>query len=225
MRFLPALIDRPMAGSRWQSAGGLFVRLIWALAVGGGVSNTWAAGRCGRTGGGLGFNLQPLVSQGLCKVVIDRDADRELLGAGFLVVHSEASLEVLLNHVVIVTFRNCCKRRHGWHQNHTPQWVSESEWMLGKGVTIWWCSSFTSVPDWPDEWPLWSSDLQEWFLDKEDTQVITEGRIWKAEQMTVSLKTYMIQRIGLRDLLNQAARLIPSQQNTSNRKQNNWETD
>lgn len=49
--------------------------LIRAVAVGGGVSDAWAAGRCGGTGGGLGFNLQPLVSQGLGKVVIDRHAD------------------------------------------------------------------------------------------------------------------------------------------------------
>lgn len=87
-RFLPALIDRPVAGSWRRAAGGLFVGLIWAVAVGGGVSNTWAAGRCGRAGGGLGFNLQPLISQGLGKVVIDGHADGELLGAGFLVVHS-----------------------------------------------------------------------------------------------------------------------------------------
>lgn len=80
--------------------------LIWAVAVGGGVSYTWAAGRCGRTRGRLGFNLQPLVSQSLGKVVIDRHADGELLGASFLVVYSKAPLEMLLNHMVIVGFRN-----------------------------------------------------------------------------------------------------------------------
>lgn len=31
--------------------------------------------------------------------------------------------------------------------------------------------------DWPDEWPLWTSGLQEGFLN-EETEVITEGRIW-----------------------------------------------
>lgn len=82
------------------------------MAVGGGVGNTWTAGRCGRTGGRFGFNLLPLVSQSLGKVVIDRHADGELLGASPLVVHSEAPLEMLLNHVVIVAFGNHWKRKN-----------------------------------------------------------------------------------------------------------------
>lgn len=80
--------------------------LIWAVAVGRGVSVAWTAGRCGRTGGRLGLNLQPLVSQSLGKVVVDRHADGELLGAGLLVVDAEAPLEVLLNHMVVVAFGN-----------------------------------------------------------------------------------------------------------------------
>lgn len=72
------------------------------------MSNTWAAGWRGRTGRGLGFDLQPLVSQGLCKVVVHRHADGQLLGAGFLVVHAEASLEMLLHDVVVAAFGNHC---------------------------------------------------------------------------------------------------------------------
>lgn len=72
------------------------------------MSNTRAAGWCGRTGRGLGFDLQPLVSQGLCEVVVHRHADGQLLGAGFLVVHAEASLEVLLHDVVVVAFGDRC---------------------------------------------------------------------------------------------------------------------
>lgn len=83
------------------------------MAVGGGVSNAGTAGRCGRTGGRLGFNLQPLVSQSLGKVVVDRHADGELLGASVLVVHAEAPLEMLLDHVVIAAFGNHWKREDG----------------------------------------------------------------------------------------------------------------
>lgn len=78
--------------------------LVGAVAVGGGVGDAGTAGRCGGTGGGLGFDLQPLVSQSLGEVVVDGHADGELLGAGLLVVHAEAPLEVLLNHVVVVAF-------------------------------------------------------------------------------------------------------------------------
>lgn len=74
-RFLSALIDGPVAGSWRRAAGGLFVGLIRTVAVGGGVSDARAAGRCGGTGGGLGFNLEPLVPQGFGKVVINRHAD------------------------------------------------------------------------------------------------------------------------------------------------------
>lgn len=101
-----ALIDRPVAG-RWRgAAGGLFLALVRAVAVGGGVGNTRTAGRRGGTGGGLGFNLLPLLPQSLGKVVVDGHADGELLGAGFRVVHSEAPLEVLLQDVIIVAFGN-----------------------------------------------------------------------------------------------------------------------
>lgn len=112
VQFLPAsdvvsaLIDGPVAGSGRRAAGGLFAGLIWAVAVGGGVSNAWTAGRRGGTGGRLGFDLQPLVSQSLGKVVVDGHTDGELLGAGLLVVHAEAPLEMLLNHVVVVAFGN-----------------------------------------------------------------------------------------------------------------------
>lgn len=86
---------------------------IWAVAVGGGVSNARAAGRCGRTGGRLGFDLQPLVSQGLGKVVVDGHADGKLLGASSLVVHPEAPLEVLLDHVIVVAFGNHWRGKDG----------------------------------------------------------------------------------------------------------------
>lgn len=72
------------------------------------MSNTWAAWRRGRTGRGLGFDLQPLVSQGLCKMVIHGHTDGQLLGTGFLVVHAEASLEMLFHNVVVVAFGNHC---------------------------------------------------------------------------------------------------------------------
>lgn len=102
------LIDRPMAGHWRQASGGLFVGLAGAVAVGRRMSNTWAAGRRGRTGRGLGFDLQPLVSQGLCKVVIHRHADGQLPGAGFLVVHPQASLEMLFHHVLVVALGSYC---------------------------------------------------------------------------------------------------------------------
>lgn len=79
--------------------------LVLTVAVCWGVCDTRAAGRCGRTGGGFGFNLQPLVTQSLSKVVVNRDADGEL-GASLLVVQTQASLEVLLHHMVIVAFGN-----------------------------------------------------------------------------------------------------------------------
>lgn len=85
--------------------------LVWTVNVGGGISNTRTAGRCGRAGGRLGFDLQPFVSQSLGEVVVDRHADGELLGASFLIVHAEASLEVLLYHVIIVAFRSHWERK------------------------------------------------------------------------------------------------------------------
>lgn len=118
-KYLPVLVDRPVAGNRRRAAGGLFVGLTWTVAVGGGVSNTWAAWRCGRTGGGLGFNLQPLISQGLCKMVINGHTDGKLLRTSFLVVYPQAPLEMLLHHMVIVAFGNHCKRRDGWDQSDT----------------------------------------------------------------------------------------------------------
>ena len=69
------------------------------------------AGRCGGTGGRLGFDLQPLVSQSLGEVVVDGHADGELLGASLLVVYSEAPLEVLLDDMVVAAFGNHWKRR------------------------------------------------------------------------------------------------------------------
>lgn len=121
---ISALIDRPVAGGWRWAAGGLFMGLIWAVAVGGGVGNTRAAGRCGWTGGRLGLNLQPFVSQCLGEVVVDGHADGELLGAGFLVVHTEASLEMLLNHVIIVAFGNHWERKDDWQTLNTH--LSES---------------------------------------------------------------------------------------------------
>lgn len=50
---IPALIDGPVAGCGRRVAGGFFVGLMRAVAVGGGVSNARTAGRCGGTGGGL----------------------------------------------------------------------------------------------------------------------------------------------------------------------------
>lgn len=73
------LIEGPAAGGPRGAARGASVGLVGAVAVGGGVSDTRAAGRCGRTGGRLGFNLQPLVPQSLGEVVIDGHADGELL--------------------------------------------------------------------------------------------------------------------------------------------------
>jgi len=101
---ISALIDRPVAGSRRRAAGGFFVALIWAVAVNWGVGDTWTAGRCGGTGGRLGFNLEPLVSQSLGKVIINRHANGELLGVALLVVHSEAPLEMLLEDMIIDAF-------------------------------------------------------------------------------------------------------------------------
>lgn len=72
------------------------------------MGNTWAAGWRGRAGGGLGFDLEPLFSQGLCKVGVHGHTDGQLLGAGLLVVHPEASLEVLFHDVVVVAFGGYC---------------------------------------------------------------------------------------------------------------------
>ena len=125
-----ALIDGPAAGGWRRAAGGLFAGLIGAVAVGWGVGDTRTAGRCGGTGGGLGFDLQPLVSQGLGEVVVHGHADGELLGAGLLVVHAEAPLEMLLDPVIVAALGNHWKGE-GKRQSvkHTPQWLSESEWM------------------------------------------------------------------------------------------------
>lgn len=69
------------------------------------MGDAWTAGRCGRAGGGLGLDLQPLVfAQSLGEVVVDGHADGELLGAALLVVGAEAPLEVLLEDVVEVVF-------------------------------------------------------------------------------------------------------------------------
>lgn len=82
------------------------------MAVGGRVSKTRAAGWRGGARGRLGFDLQPLVSQGLGKVVVHRHADGELLGVSFLIIHPEAPLEMLLNHVLVVALRNHWNRRN-----------------------------------------------------------------------------------------------------------------
>lgn len=99
----PGLIASP-AAAVWRRAAGGFLEGV-NLAVRRGVCNARAAGRCGRTGGRFGFDLQPLVPQSLRKVVVDGDADGELR-ASLLVVQSQASLEVLLHHVVVGAFRN-----------------------------------------------------------------------------------------------------------------------
>lgn len=98
-----------MAGHWRQASGSLFVGVARAEAVGRRMSNTRAAGRRGRTGRGLGFDLEPLVSQGLCKVVVHRHTDGQLLGMGFLVVHAEASLEMLFHHVVVAALGSYCR--------------------------------------------------------------------------------------------------------------------
>ena len=85
--------------------------LAWAVAVRGGVGDTWTAGRCGGAGGRLGFNLQPFVSQSFGKVVIDGHADGQLLGASLLIVGSEAPLEMFFKDMIIVAFGNHWKRK------------------------------------------------------------------------------------------------------------------
>lgn len=47
-------------------------------------------------------------------MVIHGHTDGQLLGTGFLVVHPEASLEVLFHDVVIVAFGNHCLKKKGW---------------------------------------------------------------------------------------------------------------
>lgn len=169
--FLPDLIDSPVAAVWRWAAGGFLVGLILTVAVCWGVCDTRAAGRCGRTGGGFRFNLQPLVPQSLRKVVINRDTDGEL-GASLLVVQPQASLEVLLHHMVIVAFGNHWKTSSKWPQPHS----SVSQW---KEVGVFGARAIS----WPDGCPLWwTSGLQDGFLSDE-TQVITEGRICKSRQM------------------------------------------
>lgn len=137
------LIDSPVW---WWAAGGFLVALILTVAVCWGVCNTRAAGRCGGTGGGFGFNLQPLFTQSLSKVIINRDADGEL-GAGLLVVQPQASLEMLLYHMVIVAFGIHWKTSSKWHQPHTL--VSQEKYV---GVNVW-CTSY------PLTWWVPSVDL------------------------------------------------------------------
>lgn len=126
--FPPDLIASPVAAVGWRAAGGFLVELVLTVAVCWGVCNARAAGGCGRTGGGLGFNLQPLVTQSLSKVVVNGDADGEL-GAGLLVVQPQAPLEVLLHHVVVVAFGNHWKTRAAIDINYMPEWVRESQWV------------------------------------------------------------------------------------------------
>lgn len=67
------------------------------------------AGAAGGRGGArrrLGLDLQPLVAQSFGEVVVHRHTDGELLGAGPLVVHAQAALEVLVHHVLVVAFGN-----------------------------------------------------------------------------------------------------------------------
>lgn len=142
--FLLGLIDGPVAAVWWWAAGGFLVGVALAVAVCRGVCDTRAAGRCGRTGGWFGFDLQPLVTQSLSKVVIDRDADGEL-GASLLVVQSQAPLEVLLHHVVIVAFRNHWKTGGKWHQPHTS--VSQEQWVgVWANCLTWWVPSVDLRP-------------------------------------------------------------------------------
>lgn len=78
------LVKGPVVRSQRQ----LFVGLVGAVAVDGRMGDTGTAGRCGGTGGGLGFDLQPLVlSQCLGEVVIDGHTNGEFLGGCLLVVY------------------------------------------------------------------------------------------------------------------------------------------
>lgn len=106
LRSSSILIASPVAAV-WRRAGG---GVLVALTVRWGVRDARAAGRRGGTGGGFGFNLQPLVAQGLREVVVDGDADGEL-GASLLVVQSQAPLEVLLHHALVVAFGNRWKQK------------------------------------------------------------------------------------------------------------------
>lgn len=45
-RCAAALVDGPVAGGRWQAAGGLFEGPVWAMTVGGGLGDAGTAGRC-----------------------------------------------------------------------------------------------------------------------------------------------------------------------------------
>lgn len=139
--FLPDLISSPVAALWWGAAGGFLVELVLTVAVCWGVCDAGAAGRCGRTGGGLGFNLQPLVTQSLRKVVVNGDADGEL-GAGLLVVQAQAPLEVLLHHVLVVAFGNHWKASSKWLPARVSQgkWVGVSVWG-GSPTLTWWVSS------------------------------------------------------------------------------------
>lgn len=167
-----ALIDGPVW---WRAAGGFLVALILTVAVRWGVCNTRAAGRCGGTRGGFGFDLQPLFTQSLSKVVVNRDTDGEL-GAGLLVVQPQASLEVLLHHMVIVAFGIHWKTSSKWHQPHTFRVRTNEKWTWTTGA---------GATHWPDGCPLWTSDMQDVFLNDE-TQVITEGRTCKSRPVSAS---------------------------------------
>lgn len=113
-----ALITRPVAGNGRRADSGFF--MVWAVAVGGWVGNARTAGWCGRAGGGLGFDLLPLVfAQSLGEVVVDGHADGELLGAALLVVGPEAPLEMLLEDVVKVVFGGRWKRTEAWQTSDT----------------------------------------------------------------------------------------------------------
>lgn len=100
------LVDGPLAGGCRRAAGTFFEAPVWAVAVGRRLGDAGAAGRCGGTGGGLRFDLQPLVSQSLGEVIIHGDADGERLGAGGRVVRTEAPLEMLIHHAVAAASGN-----------------------------------------------------------------------------------------------------------------------
>lgn len=94
------------------------MRLRGAVAVAGRVSDAGTAGGGGRTGGRLGFNLQPLVPQSFGEVVVHRHTDGELLRVSLLVVGSQAPLEVFL-HVVVAALGNHWEREEGVSKDTT----------------------------------------------------------------------------------------------------------
>lgn len=62
-------------------------------------------------------------------MVVDGHADGELLGLSFLVVNTQAPLEMLLEDVIIVVFGNHCNIEDEWQNLHTH--LSESVKVCG----------------------------------------------------------------------------------------------